>query len=53
MIGILFEKESWMIQVSRGHPTDLLSCWELVYAIRGLPQLVSEQVLSKIIVGYF
>jgi len=36
MIGILFEKDSWMIRVSQGHPTDLLSCWELVYAIKGL-----------------
>ena len=31
VIGILFVKDSWMIRVSRGHPTDLLSCWELVY----------------------
>jgi len=36
VIGILFGKDSWMIRVSRGHPTDLLSCWELVYAIWGL-----------------
>ena len=35
VIGILFEKESWMIRVSRGHLTDLLSCWELMYAIKG------------------
>ena len=25
VIGILFGKDSWMIRVSRGHPTDLLS----------------------------
>ena len=43
VIGILFKKESWMIQVSRGHPTNLLSCWELVYDQRSVETTIGAR----------